>query len=126
MKKALKVIGIIVAIAGAAAAIYFAVKKYLDKNFFDTHDIYIYTQTGLYVYRPYAFFKTVENHQYFRLIFTDDADYLAFLLDTRAYSMHESDIELTEKDRILTLSTCTNILPGGRYCLQAKLIRVEQ
>ncbi len=32
MKKALKVIGIIVAIAGAAAAIYFAVKKYLDKK----------------------------------------------------------------------------------------------
>ena len=32
MKKALKVIGIIVAVAGAAAAIYFAVKKYLDKK----------------------------------------------------------------------------------------------
>ena len=32
MKKALKVIGIIVAIAGAAAAVYFAVKKYLDKK----------------------------------------------------------------------------------------------
>ena len=101
-------------------------KKYVEKDFFDTHDIYIYTETGLYVYRPYAFFKTVENHQYFRLIFESDADYLGFLLDTRSYSMHESDIEVTEKDRILTLSTCTNILPGGRYCLQAKLIRVEQ
>ncbi|MBQ2973064.1 MAG: hypothetical protein IJE19_01790 [Clostridia bacterium] len=32
MKKALKIIGSIIAIAGAAAAIYFAIKKYLDKK----------------------------------------------------------------------------------------------
>jgi len=32
MKKALKIIGIIVAVAGAAAAVYFAVKKYLEKK----------------------------------------------------------------------------------------------
>ncbi len=32
MKKALKVIGIIIAVAGAAVGIYFAVKKYLDKK----------------------------------------------------------------------------------------------
>jgi len=102
------------------------IKKYVEKDFFDTHDIYIYTETGLYVYRPYAFFRTVENHQYFRLIFENDEDYLGFLLDTRSYSMHESDIEVTAKDRILTISTGTNIVPGGRYCLQAKLIRVEQ
>ena len=32
MKKALKIIGIIVAVAGVATAIYFAVKKYLEKK----------------------------------------------------------------------------------------------
>ena len=32
LKKTLKVIGIVVAIAGAVAGIYFAVKKFLDKK----------------------------------------------------------------------------------------------
>ena len=32
VKKILKVVGIIAAIAGVAAAVYFAVKKYLDKK----------------------------------------------------------------------------------------------
>lgn len=32
MKKALKIIGIIVAVAGVAVAVYFAVKKFLDKK----------------------------------------------------------------------------------------------
>ena len=32
MKKALKIIGIIVAVAGAAAGIYFLVKKFIDKK----------------------------------------------------------------------------------------------
>jgi len=32
MKKALKIIGIILAVAGAAAGIYFAVKKFLEKK----------------------------------------------------------------------------------------------
>ncbi len=32
MKKALKIIGIIVAVAGVAVGIYFAVKKYLEKK----------------------------------------------------------------------------------------------
>lgn len=32
MKKALKVIGIIIAVAGVIAGIYFAVKKYLEKK----------------------------------------------------------------------------------------------
>ena len=31
-KKVLKIIGIIVAVAGVAAAVYFAVKKFLDKK----------------------------------------------------------------------------------------------
>ena len=32
MKKALKVIGIIIAVAGVIAGVYFAVKKYLEKK----------------------------------------------------------------------------------------------
>lgn len=32
MKKAIKIIGIIIAVAGAAVGIYFAVKKFLEKK----------------------------------------------------------------------------------------------
>ncbi len=99
--------------------------KYNDEQFFRTHDIYVYTETGLYVYRPYSFFKTNERHQYFRVIFLGDDDYLGFLQEMQSFSMFETDTELTAADRILTLSTCTNITYSGRYCLQAKLIRVE-
>ena len=99
--------------------------KYNDEEFFRTHDIYVYTETGLYVYRPFSFFRTNERHQYFRVIFLSDEDYLGFLNEMQSLSMFETDIELTAADRMLTLSTCTNVTSSGRYCLQAKLIRIE-
>jgi sortase B len=100
--------------------------KYNDEEFFRTHDIYVYTETGLYVYRPFSFFRTNERHQYFRVIFLSDEDYLGFMTEMQGLSMFETDIELTAADRMLTLSTCTNVTSSGRYCLQAKLIRIEQ
>ncbi len=99
--------------------------KYADEEFFRTHNVYIYTETGLYIYQPFAFFKTNERHQYFRVIFDSEQDYANFLSEMQSYSMFATDLTLDTSDRILTLSTCTNIVPSGRYCLQAKLIKVE-
>jgi len=101
-------------------------KKFLEEDFFRSHLIYVYTETGLYVYQPFSIFKTNERHQYFRVIFDSEDDYLSFLTEMQSLSMFETDLTLSTADKILTLSTCTNILPTGRYCLQAKLIKVEK
>ncbi|MDY5941323.1 MAG: class B sortase [Eubacteriales bacterium] len=100
--------------------------KFNDEEFFRSHLIYLYTTNGLYVYQPFSFFKTDKRHQYFRVIFDSEEDYNGFLQEMKACSQFETDIELTPADRILTLSTCTNITTSGRYCLQAKLIRIEK
>jgi len=99
--------------------------NYNDEEFFRTHNVYIYTETGLYIYQPFAFFKTTERHQYFRVIFLSDEDYLGFLAEMKACSIYETDVTFAPTDKIITLSTCTNIVSSGRYCLQAKLIKVE-
>ena len=59
------------------------------------------------------------------MIFDSEQDYANFLSEMQSYSMFATDLTLDTSDRILTLSTCTTIVPSGRYCLQAKLIKVE-
>lgn len=100
--------------------------KFNDEEFFRSHLIYLYTTDGLYIYQPFSFFKTDKRHQYFRVIFDSEEDYAGFLQEMQNCSQFETDIQLTTADRILTLSTCTNITTSGRYCLQAKLIRIEK
>lgn len=99
--------------------------KFSEEDFFRSHLIYIYTETGLYIYKPYSFFKTTEDFQYFRVIFDSNDDYLSFMNKMADLSMFECGETFTLGDRILTLSTCTNITTSGRYCLQAKLVGVQ-
>ena len=100
--------------------------KFNDAEFFRTHLIYLYTLNGLYVYQPFAFFRTVADYNYFQIRFSSDADFIAFAERMKENSLYETDVTFAPGDRILTLSTCTNVTTDGRYSLQAKLIRIEK
>lgn len=106
------------------------VVDFLDKEVFDNTLIEIYTFDGIYIYQPISVYKTVNTDQYFRMDFSDDADFLAFCDKIKAKSEVECDISVDADDTMITLSTCTpdddvEYAFRGRYALHAKLIRVE-
>ncbi len=100
-------------------------KFVLDQEFFDTHNIYIYTPTGLYEFEPYSISMFDYDTYYFRTGFYDGADFVSFVEEMSKDALYKKDMTFDKNDRLLTLSTCTKTgISTKRYCLQAKLVRV--
>lgn len=97
-----------------------------SEEFFMTHNIYVYTTTGLYVFEPFNLSMFSYDYQYFRTYFTGPEDFLSFVDEMKADPIYGKDLEFDENDHILTLSTCTKTgISTLRYCLQSKLIEIR-
>ncbi len=100
--------------------------NFFEEDVFRNSLIYYYTEEAVYVYRPFAVFKTTMTYRYFKVYFDSDEEYVNFLYEMKGNSMFATDEEFTKDDKIITLSTCTNITLSGRYCVQGKLIRIDK
>ncbi|MCD7776708.1 MAG: class B sortase [Firmicutes bacterium] len=101
------------------------INKYFgsSEEFFNTHYIYVYTTTGLYVFEPFNLTMFSYDFNYFRTYFATGADFVDFAYTMQSYSMYSKELSFNVDDRIITLSTCTNTgIKTMRTCLQAKLI----
>ena len=78
---------------------------------------------GIYYYEPFSIYKAKYDYQYFRTGFTSSDDFISFADEMRDNSQKEKDVEFTKNDRILNLSTCTNIINSERYALHARLVK---
>jgi sortase B len=58
----------------------------------------------------------------YRIGFIDDADYFVYVNEMKQNSIYEIEVDITEKDRVLTLSTCTSWSSDERFVIHAKLI----
>ena len=103
-------------------ALFHNVTKFLDEEVFAEGLIYIYTMDGVYIYKPFSIYDTNASSGYIRTGFTSKEDFVSFSAEMKARSRIQSDLTVGEDDRIITLSTCTNLTADGRYALHAVLI----
>ena len=61
----------------------------------------------------------------YQLTYRDDAEFEAYLEKIRLLSDFTSDVEVTARDRIVTLSTCTYDYEDARYVLHCRLIPMQ-
>jgi len=98
--------------------------KYESRYYFDAHPVIelntLYEDTRWEIFSVHF---TDIHHDYIRVDFAGDDDYLAFAQDLQSRSLHPTDIELRADDIILTLSTCTSISDESRFAVHARLIR---
>jgi len=113
-------------------SMFHAVMDFLDPEVFESKLVEIYTLDGIYIYKPFSVFQTYKDEYYYRMEYSDDADFAEFCRIAKVKSAVQNDIEVgAPDDTIITLSTCTETddyataMLGGRYVLHAKLIRVE-
>ncbi len=109
----------------ANGAMFAGVKKFLKEELFNSAVIYFYTLDGVYVYEPVMLLETVASFYYYRTEFSSRAQYKAFLDTMYESAKLKKDVELTPDDKLLSLSTCSNRVVAGRYCLQARLVRID-
>ena len=104
-------------------AMFHDVTKFFNDDYFDNVKIYVFTIDGIYVYEPFSIYEARYDYQYFQVGFKTADRFIEFAEEMRDNSAKKKDVTFTERDRILTLSTCTNGPYTQRYALHAKLIR---
>ncbi len=100
------------------------VTKFFDETLFHNTLIEIYTFDGIYYYKPFSIHQTIATYQYFTMHFATDEEFVTFCETMHSRSRIKNDATFTPDDKIITLSTCTNV-GNGRYALHAKLVKVE-
>ena len=98
--------------------------SYLDQAFADAHPFFnIYKPDGTCLtYEVAACYVTPAIGETYHIYFDTDAEFEEYV----QYVMNESEIDcgvtLTAADKIVTLSTCTNIADENRVVVQARLV----
>ena len=97
---------------------------YTDANFFINHRYIIFST--IYennVWEVFAYFIADTSFYYIQVFFNSERAFLDLAAEMKAKSIYDTGIDIKEGDRILTLSTCTNMEPDTRYVLAARLIK---
>ncbi|EKZ1457078.1 class B sortase [Listeria monocytogenes] len=100
-------------------------RKYLDKNFWEKHPTFSY-ESGLANYKIeiFAVYETTTDFYYIETEFPGANDFDNYLQKVRGQSIYKSNVEVSGKDRIITLSTCDTEkdYEKGRMVIQGKLV----
>ncbi|MCR4902734.1 MAG: class B sortase [Butyrivibrio sp.] len=105
--------------------------KYEDNEFYQSHrDIYIYTPDHKLTYKVFAAVMYSDAHIPYYYDDSVESDRTAFLESLKTdivadRSYISDDIEVTEDDRIITLSTCDKTLRSNRFLVVAVLTGID-
>lgn len=88
------------------------------------HKIIVLTENNKYTYEVFSVYYSEPDSSYLTINYDDKEQYKEFLNNTNNKSLKKFNINLTENDKIVTLSTCTDD-NNGRKVIHAKLIKTE-
>ncbi len=103
------------------------VAKYVDQSHYDQYpDITFVTPDGVYILQAFSGYVTPGTSDTYQLEYADEAAFGEYLDKISRKSNFSSDIKITSRDKIVTLSTCTYDYDDARYVLHCKLTRLPQ
>ncbi len=85
------------------------------------HSIVVTTDTGRHVYQIFSVYYSAPVVDYLQTNFSSKEYYLEFLNNLKSKSKFNFNTQLSENDKIITLSTCTDD-NAGRKVVHAKLV----
>lgn len=95
--------------------------KYKEQSYYDEHPILYYlTPNGDYKIELYAGI-VVKRDALIYVPNPDEAEFTEFLRNAKDKSTFKSDVEMTENDTLITLSTCSYEYNNARYIVIGKL-----
>jgi len=107
-----------------AGTMFHDLNSYKHRSFFENNRIItLWAGSEKREYEVYAAYVATEDVYFIRMYFKDDAHFLDYMKGLQALSKFSTDVELTEKDQILTLVTCTYEEDDARFVVHARRIR---
>ena len=86
-------------------------KNILNKEWYDNTDnmdIVYMDIGGKHIYKVFSIYKIENEDYYITTQFNNDSEYKKFLTTIKSRSIKDFNVEISETDSILTLSTCAN------------------
>ncbi|MBQ7500214.1 MAG: class B sortase [Clostridia bacterium] len=98
--------------------------SFMSKDFFDENKfVYICTPEGYYTYEIFAVYKANYLSNFNRTGFESHEAFVEYANKMRGLSLFEREgIDFDTDSRMITLSTCTNVIWSERYSVQALLV----
>lgn len=93
-------------------------KEWLNNS---SHKILVLTESKIYTYEIFSIYYSDPNSYYLQTSFTSDSSRLSFYNNLKSKSSVSLNVEVGAKDKIITLSTCTED-NKGRKVVHAKLV----
>lgn len=72
----------------------------------DNHKVLFITEEGKFIYQVFSTYKIYKEEYFATSNFKDDSEFLTFINKIKKRSNKDYNVEVTEDDQILTLSTC--------------------
>ncbi len=108
-----------------------SIHKYMDRSFFDNNrEVLIYLPDQILHYEIFAAYLYDNRHLLMSFDFWNKEEYQAYL--NSIFSMRnmnafiDTSMEVTNEDKIITLSTCYAGIASQRYLVQAVLVSIEK
>ena len=91
-------------------------RKYQEQKFCEENPyFYIYTPDGREMkYQVFAVCIVKDTSDSFKKWYEDDSEFMAYVENERRMSLYSTDIEIEADNKIVTLSTCTNVSDDER------------
>ena len=102
------------------------VRKFKDQAFYEEHPyFYLTLEDGNYLMEVFSSYVTSAVSASYRRTFATADDHQIWLDMVISSSDIKTGIKPTQKDRIVTLSTCTYEYENARYVLHGRLVKLE-
>ena len=100
---------------------------YRKQEYYDAHPvIYFLTPEHDYKIELFAGYTTPADSDTYTFMFSDRDSFMSYISECVSQSDFSSEVEVTENDRIMTLSTCTYEYSDARYVVQGRLTEIER
>lgn len=99
-------------------------RKYRNETFFQENDVIVFN--ALYEemeWKIFSVFLSDTTFNYIKPEFHDGESFEKFIQRVKEVSMYATEMEITENDHILTLSTCASDFDDARLVVMAKLVK---
>ena len=100
------------------------IKKYEDQSFYDANPTFQYeTITDRYEVKVFAAYVTTTDFYYIKTDFEETSDFMELVKEMKEKSEIQTNLDVQEDDRIITLSTCDYIYDEGRFVVHGILTK---
>lgn len=97
-------------------------EQYQDPGLYAAYpNFYVYVPGFVYEYQIFSCYAAPANNTAYTYSFPDETFYQEFLAGIEASAEYDTGIAVTEKDSIITLSTCVNTRKDYRYLVHGRL-----